>query len=110
MEIKISKEEKHRLAEEYVLNIYRLGADPINYKILRMLPTTTDKIRTEINRSKMPSYYRLRELRKYGLVSWRKGTAVVEKGELTDKFLESVGGLCGDIEISVIERLLKISV
>ena len=107
MELKISEKEMRRLAEEYMLNMYKTGTDPVNYKILQMLPSTTDKIRAGINRSKMPTNCRLHQLCKYGLASWRKGTAIVEKGELTDKFLENIGRLLSDVEKDVMGNLKK---
>ena len=90
MGIKISEEMIDEIAEAYTQNLCKTGAEASNYKILLMLPTTTNKIIDEIKLSKMTLYLRLNRLQHYNLISWQKRTTIVEKGELTDKFISAV--------------------
>ena len=55
------------------LMIMNVASDPINYYILTLLPTTVKAVMMALNVTKMPANTRINQLKKFGLLSRRKG-------------------------------------
>ncbi len=86
--VKLGKKELEKLGEAYVLKMFQTGSDPINYNMLKMVPSTTEKMRKKVGLSKMPFYVRVKRLKEAGLIEYnsRDRSMEVEKTKLTDQF------------------------
>ncbi|HEX9429270.1 MAG TPA: hypothetical protein VF944_02740 [Candidatus Bathyarchaeia archaeon] len=76
--------------ETETLKILSRGSEAINYRILQLLPAGTNRVRREVNLSKMPFYRRVRLLADAGLVEHDKREAVLRRTELGNRLLELV--------------------
>jgi hypothetical protein len=71
------------LIEDLTLNVFTIGADTINYHIVKSLPTNVEALMKETKLTKVPINNRLNELEKCGLLRREKGTGRVHPTELT---------------------------
>ena len=89
MKDKDKKEFINNLAFRYALNLLKTGADPINFKILNLLPTNTKQLQEELNLTKMPINKRLNELEEVGLLKRQRYKGKLDKTSLTSKFFNA---------------------
>jgi predicted transcriptional regulator len=99
--INISNEEIKQVVEDITLDMFNIGADKTNYKILKILPTDLKAVMKELELTKMPVNTRLNELEKVGLVKRRKGTGKVVPTEMTGYFLDLIDNIRAKVEESV---------
>lgn len=99
--IDITNEEINQIVETITLDMFNVGADKTNYKILKMLPTDLKAVMKELDLTKMPVNTRLNELEKVGLVKRWKGTGKVMPTEMTGYFLDLIDDIGGKVEESV---------
>lgn len=99
--MKITNEEINKIVENITLDMFNVGADKNNYKILKMLPTDLKAVMKELDLTKMPVNTRINELEKVGLVKRRKGTGKVMPTEMTGYFLDLIDTIRGKVEESV---------
>lgn len=107
--INITNEEIKRVVEDITLDMFDVGADKNNYKILKMLPTDLKAVMKELKLTKMPVNTRVNELEKVGLVKRRKGTGKVMPTEMTRYFLDLIDTIRGKVEESVKVQLSEIN-
>ena len=101
----ITNKEINQIVEKLTLDLFNVGADKTNFKILKMLPTDLKAVMNELNLTKMPVNTRINELEKAGLVKRRKGTGMVMPTEMTNYFMD----LIKNIEIKV-EDSIKVQI
>lgn len=99
--INISNKEINQIVENITLDMFNIGADKTNFKILKMLPTDLKAVMKELELTKMPVNTRLNELEKVGLVKRRKGTGKVTPTDMTGYFLDLIDSIKGKVEESV---------
>ncbi len=78
------------LCEIIALRTVRIGTDPINFKILEMLPSNIGIIMKEFDLTKVPVNVRVNQLEKVGLVRRFKGTGHVEITDFGQFFLNKI--------------------
>ena len=70
------------------LAVFRTGCDEKNYKILKLLPTTIDKLQIELDTKGVKTVNtRVNALEEVGLVIRSRGTGQVEESGMTQAFL-----------------------
>ncbi len=102
----ITNEEIKEIVENITLNMFNIGADKTNFKILKMLPTDLKKVMKELNLTKMPVNTRVNELEKVGLVKRWKGTGKVEPTDMTKNFLDLIELIEGKVEEYIKPQLI----
>lgn len=85
--MKITDNEINILIENITLKMFNVGADEINYKILKMVPTDIPSVMTSIKLTKVPVNARLNSLEDVGLIKRKKGTGKIVPTDLTEDFL-----------------------
>lgn len=96
--IKITNEEINKIVEDITLDLFNVGADKTNFKILKILPTDLKTVMRELDLTKMPVNNRLNELQKAGLVKRMKGTGKVASTEMTSYFIELINTIKKKVE------------
>ena len=96
--VEITDEEIKEIVENITLNMFNVGADKSNFKILKMLPTDLKTVMMELNLTKMPVNTRLNELEKAGLVKRIKGTGKVISTVMTENFRELINNIENKVE------------
>lgn len=96
--IRITNEEINKIVEDITLDLFNVGADKTNFKILKMLPTDLKTVMMELDLTKMPVNNRLNELEKAGLVKRMKGTGKVTPTEMTGYFFELINTIKNKVE------------
>ncbi|MCZ7383994.1 MAG: hypothetical protein O8C63_04510 [Candidatus Methanoperedens sp.] len=96
--IEITNEDIKEIVEDITLNIFNIGADRTNFKILKMLPTDLKSVMKELNLTKMPINTRFNELEQAGLIKRRKGTGKVTSTKMTNYFLELINTIKTKVE------------
>jgi len=99
--MKITNEEIKQVVEDITLDMFNIGADKANFKILKMLPTDLKAVMKELELTKMPANTRVNELEKVGLVKRWKGTGKVTSTEMTKDFLDLIDTIKAKVEESV---------
>jgi len=79
-----------KIIESATLNLFKVGCDKNNFRILKSIPSNVNNLIKEFNLSKMPMNRRINELEKVGLVKRDRWKGDVEPTELTKVFLEKV--------------------
>ncbi len=103
--MKITNEEIKQIIENITLDMFNIGADKANFKILKILPTDLKTVMKELNLTKMPVNTRLNELEKVGLVKRLKGTGKITTTEMTEYFLDLIDNIRVKVEDSVKPQL-----
>lgn len=85
------------LIENITLKMFHVGADEVNYKILKMVPTDIPSVMNNIKLTKVPVNARINSLEDVGLIKRKKGTGKIVPTDLTEDFL----GLLGHIKTIV---------
>ncbi len=99
--MKITNEEIKQVVEDITLDMFNIGADKTNYKILKILPTDLKAVMKELELTKMPVNTRVNELEKVGLVKRWKGTGKIVPTEMTGYFLDLIDNIRAKVEESV---------
>ncbi len=94
----ITNEEIKEIVEDITLNMFNIGADRTNFKILKMLPTDLKAVMKELDLTKMPANTRVNNLEKVGLVKRWKGTGKVVPTDMTKNFLDLIEVIKGKVE------------
>lgn len=94
----ITDEEIKEIVENITLNMFNIGADKTNFKIIKMLPTDLKTVMMELNLTKMPVNTRLNELEKVGLAKRIKGTGKVISTKMTRDFRELINSIENKVE------------
>ena len=87
------------------LNMFKIGCDKSNYRILNTLPTTTLELTKELKLTKMPLNKRLNELEKVGLLKRYRKLAKLESTELGIDFLKLIAEMEKDV-LKIMPELL----
>ncbi len=103
--INITNEEIKQVVEDITLDMFNVGADKTNYRILKMLPTDTNTLMRELDLTKVPVNTRLNELEDVGLVKRKKGTGKVIPTDMTEYFLKLIDNIR-----TKVEELVKLQV
>jgi predicted transcriptional regulator len=103
--INITDEEIKQVVEDITLDMFNVGADKVNFKILKMLPTDVNKLMKELDLTKMPVNTRVNELEKVGLVKRWKGTGKITETDMTKHFLALIEDIRAKVEESVKAQL-----
>lgn len=80
----------NKIAERITLNLFKVGCDKDNFKILNLLPNTIKGLMKEFKLTKMPMNKRINELEKVGLLKRDRWKGNVEPSDLTVKFLKII--------------------
>ncbi|MCK5038145.1 MAG: hypothetical protein KAS16_03500 [Thermoplasmata archaeon] len=73
------------------LNLFKVGCDDKNYKILLMVPTTIEEVQINLNLSTVKSAYtRVNALEDSGLVIRERGNGMVKPSPMTESFLDII--------------------
>lgn len=107
--IDITDKEINKIVEDITLDMFNVGADKTNYKILKMLPTDTNTLMKELDLTKVPVNTRLNELEDVGLVKRKKGTGKVVPTDMTGYFLELIEHIRTKVEASIKLQLPNLS-
>jgi predicted transcriptional regulator len=99
--MKINDEDIDLLVHTVTLKMFHIGADEINYKILKMVPTDVNSIMINVELTKVPVNARLNSLEEVGLIKRKKGTGKIVPTDFTMDFL----GLLDQIKIRVNKSL-----
>jgi predicted transcriptional regulator len=99
--MKITNKEIKEIVEDITLDMFNIGADKTNYKILKKLPTDIKAVMKELELTKMPVNTRVNELEKVGLVKRWKGTGKIVPTEMTGYFLDLIDNIRAKVEESV---------
>ncbi|MBN1792541.1 hypothetical protein JW826_02555 [Candidatus Woesearchaeota archaeon] len=91
------------ITRKMTLDLFRAGADPRNYHILHMLPTTMACVMKELSLSKMPANRRINDLEKVGLVKRARYRGEIHPTPLTKSFK----GIISDIQEDVMKEIPK---
>lgn len=83
----------NEIAENVTLNMFHVGTDKINYRILNILPTNINTLVSELNITKMPVNVRVNKLEEVGLLERIKGTGEVIPNDLTEDFMKLVNNI-----------------
>jgi predicted transcriptional regulator len=102
-----NKYEMDELVEAYTLEVFKIGCDNVNYRIIKSLPTTTSKLRDELHLSKMPFYTRLNKLSEVGLIEHIKRKENLNKTELTDAFIKLVDNVNNVVKENLPKYMMK---
>ncbi|MBU0959258.1 MAG: hypothetical protein KKB31_04920 [Nanoarchaeota archaeon] len=97
----MEKEFIEKVTERITLNLFRVGCDKDNFRILQAIPNDVKTLMKEFNLTKMPMNKRINELEKVGLLKRERWKGSVEPTELTTKFLD----LIKDIKEKIKEEL-----
>ncbi len=103
--VNITNERINKIVEDITLDMFNVGADKTNYRILKMLPTDTNTLMKELDLTKVPVNTRLNELEDVGLVKRKKGTGKVIPTDMTGYFLELIDNIR-----TKVEELVKLQV
>lgn len=101
------KKEMEKFSESFTLNMFKNGAEPKNFEILRSLPTTVKMLGKKLHISKMPINRRLNELEKYGLIRRERQNGWVKPTNLTIKFVSLIGRVNKDVNKNLFDFLNK---
>lgn len=83
----------NEIAENVTLDMFHVGTDKINYRILNLLPTDINTLVRKLNITKMPVNVRVNKLEEVGLVKRIKGTGEVIQNDLTEDFMKLVNNI-----------------
>lgn len=73
------------------LKAFRIGCDEKNYRILKLLPTTIEKLQKELKtKGVKPINDRANQLEELGLLIRQRGSGKLEPTQLTKKYLETI--------------------
>ena len=87
--MKDTRELLEAISLKLTLKMLKKGADPINLKILNLLPANTTQLQEEIKLTKMPLNKRLNELEGVGLLKRQRYKGKLDKTPLTSKFFKA---------------------
>lgn len=104
-----NEDEINQFVEEITLKMFHVGADEINYKILKLAPTNIKSIMDVIHLTKMPLNVRLNSLEEIGLIRRKKGTGKIVPTEFTQHFLNLLDQIKCRVHESVKSQLSKMS-
>lgn len=107
--IQINDKEIEQIVENITLDMFNIGADNTNYKILKMLPTDLKTVMSEVNLTKMPVNTRVNQLERVGLVNRRKGTGKIMPTEMTNYFLDLIDTIKNKVEDSIKVQLSNLN-
>jgi len=107
--IDVKNEEIKEIVEDITLNMFNVGADKTNFRILKMLPTDLKAVMKELYLTKMPANARVNELEKVGLVKRWKGTGKVVPTEMTKNFLELIEVIKGKVKEYIEPQLSELN-
>lgn len=107
--IDITDEEIKEIVENITLNMFNVGADKTNFRILKMLPTDLKVVMKELDLTKMPANARVNDLEKVGLVKRWKGTGKVDSTEMTKYFFDLINTIKSKVEENIKPRLLELN-
>ena len=99
--MKIENDDIDLLVHTVTLRMFHIGADEINYKILKMVPTDVNSVMANVQLTKVPVYARLNSLEEVGLIKRKKGTGKIIPTDFTMDFL----GLLDNIKLRVNKSL-----
>lgn len=105
---KIHESETTQIIEELTLEMFNVGTDGINFKILKMLPTDINNIMKEVNLTKMPVNTRINKLENVGLAKRIRGTGKAIPTDMAKNFLEFVNIIENKVEDAVKYKLSDI--
>jgi len=105
----ISEDKINQLAEEITLKMFHVGADEVNYVILKMVPTNIPSLMDVIHLTKMPINVRLNSLEEVGLIKRKKGTGKVVPTEFTKDFLALLDSIKSKVSESVKSQLSAVN-
>lgn len=78
------------LSEKITLKMVQVGTDKTNFKILKMLPTSTESITRETGLTKVPVNSRMNQLERVGLAKRRRGTGRIVLTGLGECFMDMI--------------------
>ena len=82
----LNDEKTEKLIEDITLNVLNTGSKPVNFIIIKNLPTDINFIMNETGLTKVPVNKHVNELEKVGLLIRDKGTGKIYPTELTSLF------------------------
>ncbi len=101
----ISDSDIENFVENLTLKMFHVGADDVNYKILKMVPTNTRYVMASVNLTKMPVNARLNSLEEVGLIKRKKGSGQIVQTEYTQYFLDLLSLIKAKVTDSVKSQL-----
>ena len=85
------------------LDLFRVGSDSINWKILNLLDCSTAEVGDKIELSSMPLNRRINELEDVGLLVRNRRQGLIKCTKLTPLFIDSVNALKSKVKVERME-------
>lgn len=93
------------LVIDMTLKIFHTGSNPINYKILKLLPTDVKTLMSVLNLTKVPVNNRVNALMKIGFIVREMGTGRVFITPFGEIYLKIFNSIEEDVKKNIIQML-----